>query len=255
MIISHSRKFVFIHLQKCGGTSIEYALEPYLSWDDLVLGGTEYGESFQALLYQRYGIDNVQQNMLWKHSNADDIYNFLGKKRWNEYKKIAVVRDPVDMMKSLYYFSQNVIRYHTGRIYEEEWRKWVDDKTFPPDWPYLEKYVQAYIESKVRGKGFDYFVELLLNNDYEFVRPQIDRIRYRILHSNVEKVVDLSDLNNRWEELTSFIGIEDTPPIDKLNSVEKDFEIEMSDKTKKMIKKHFAKDYRYMKYLTNVKWS
>ena len=44
MIICHSRKYVFIHIHKTGGTSVESALEPTLHWNDLLLGSTPFGE-------------------------------------------------------------------------------------------------------------------------------------------------------------------------------------------------------------------
>lgn len=255
MIISHSRKFIFIHLEKCGGTSVENALEPYLSWDDIILGSTDYGESIQALLYKRYGIENVQKNMLWKHSDAHSIYKYLGKKKWCEYKKIVIVRDPLDLLKSLYFFSQNAIKYHTGRINNDLWKEWVINQSYPDNWPYVEKYVQAYIESKVRGKGFDNFVENILKNEYNFSKPQIKRIKSNLFFPvGLDKVIDLSELDNRWDEITTFIGIKEKVPLSKLNMVERDFEIEVSDQTKQMIYKHFAKDYRYMKYFTDVEW-
>lgn len=255
MIISHSKKFIFIHFEKCGGTSVENALEPYLSWDDIILGSTEYGESAQALLFRRYGMDNVQNNMLWKHSNAYDIYKYLGRERWKEYKKIVIVRDPMEIMQSLYFFSQNAIKYHTGRIHEEVWKEWVSNNSFPQEWPYVEKYVQAYMESKVKRKGFNYFVEIILNNDYNFSKPQVKRIRSNLFFPvGLDKVIDLSQLDDRWDEITSFIGIKEKVPLNKLNVVERDFELEINSATRSRIRNHFSKDYRYMKYFTNVSW-
>jgi hypothetical protein len=44
MIISHSRKFIFIHIHKTAGESISEALRPYLSGRDLLLGTSLRGE-------------------------------------------------------------------------------------------------------------------------------------------------------------------------------------------------------------------
>lgn len=254
MIISHSRKFIFIHLQKCGGTSVEVALEPYLSWDDIILGSTGYGEEYQAILYKKHGLENVQKNMLWKHSDGNDIYRYLGRKKWNEYKKIVVVRDPIEIMKSLYYFSQNAIKYHTGIIKDDAWKRWVLTNSYPENWPYVEKYVQAYIKSKVEHKGFNGFVSTLLDEDYEFAKPQLKRIRSNLFFSRVDKIVDLSQLDDRWNEITDFIGIQEPVPFRRLNVVERDYDIHMSEETEKRIRKHFAQDFRYMQYFTNVQW-
>jgi hypothetical protein len=40
MIVSHTHKFIFVHINKCAGTSVTKALLPYLGENDLVLGFT-----------------------------------------------------------------------------------------------------------------------------------------------------------------------------------------------------------------------
>jgi hypothetical protein len=108
MIISHSRKYIFIHLEKCGGTSIESILDPYLDFGDISMGSSGFGETMQEMHFRKYGIKKVKENYVWKHSDAKDAYKFLGKEKWETYKKIAVVRDPRDLIASLYFFSKSI---------------------------------------------------------------------------------------------------------------------------------------------------
>src|ERR671918_1169665 len=61
-IVCRSRKFIFVHLHKCGGTSVEQAFAPHARWNDLVIGSTFWGELLQPLYKRRYG--------LTKHSRA-----------------------------------------------------------------------------------------------------------------------------------------------------------------------------------------
>ena len=122
MIISPSRNFIFINLEKCGGTSIESALEPHLHWSDMILGSTDFGEKMQQLYYERYSREDVNKYMLWKHSTAKDVHAFLGHDEWNTFNKISIVRNPEDIIVSLYKFSKMTIKYHVGRIHKSTWR-------------------------------------------------------------------------------------------------------------------------------------
>lgn len=92
--ISNSKKFVFVHLHKCGGTSIERALDQEMQWNDVVLGSTKYGEKLQKVYEKKFGI--------YKHSSAADIKNLMGEELWDDYFTFSIVRHPIDRMVSFY---------------------------------------------------------------------------------------------------------------------------------------------------------
>ena len=83
MIISHERKFIFIHIGKTGGTSIERALCECL------------GKDFEETKKDPDG-------EWWKHIWAKGMKKRVGVKVWNEYFTFAFVRNPYDMILSLY---------------------------------------------------------------------------------------------------------------------------------------------------------
>lgn len=244
MIISHSRKFIFIHLEKCGGTSIESAIAPYLKWDDLIIGSTNFGESLQYLYFNNYGESNVKKTMLWKHSNAQQIFDYLGKDRWDEYYKLAIVRDPIDLVKSFFWFSETLIKFHVGRINKNTWVDRIARNDWPSDFPYSEPYVRSLIKSKVDGFGFDGFSKYFLNSNSECSRTQYDRLTINGGKLEINDVIDLTQLESSWHNIVYKLKIPDAVGLPRLNISDKVTPIELTSKTESSIKKHYKKDYK-----------
>jgi len=92
--ISRDKKIIFVHLHKCGGTSIEMALDRHMVWDDILLGSSRYGEKIQTLYQSKFG--------LYKHSAAADIQAVVGEAFWQECFTFSVVRHPIDRIVSFY---------------------------------------------------------------------------------------------------------------------------------------------------------
>ena len=101
MIVCNSRKFIYFHLHKCGGTSIELALEPFLSWQDLLLGSTQFGELTSDYFLQRFG--------LYKHSWVSDVERVCGAKMLCGNYLFATVREPISRICSLYNFVDGLV--------------------------------------------------------------------------------------------------------------------------------------------------
>ena len=100
MIICNSRKYIFIHIHKTGGTSLEKAINPYLSWNDLILGSTEHGEQQDNYYSRRYKIN--------KHSSLEDAYKACGDEI-KSYKVFALTRNPIDRAYSLYNYIAGIV--------------------------------------------------------------------------------------------------------------------------------------------------
>lgn len=81
MIISHSLKFIFVHINKTGGTSIKNALKPVLA---------------------EYDFNNLGEG---KHASAKTLQE-SHPKEWGEYFTFAFVRNPWDRTVSRYFFWQ-----------------------------------------------------------------------------------------------------------------------------------------------------
>ncbi|MEL7141277.1 MAG: sulfotransferase family 2 domain-containing protein [Cyanobacteria bacterium J06643_4] len=92
--ISRDKQTIFVHLHKCGGTSIELALDQAMAWDDVLLGSSRYGKQIQSVYQNRFG--------LYKHSSASEIKAVVGDDVWNDCFTFSVVRHPIDRIVSFY---------------------------------------------------------------------------------------------------------------------------------------------------------
>lgn len=250
MIISKSKNFIFIHIDKCGGTSIETALEPFLSWDDIIIGSTPFGEKLETVYEER----SINGTVLKKHSNANDIKNFIGED-WNNFYKFATVRDPKKIMISLYYYVKNMVDYHidsrslkdiTSVSFDESAKKEFvllnnKVKTFDP-------YFFDFIQSAIDKTYIDGFITRIISKNYNSVKPQVTRV-----DGSVE-IFDIETMKENWKKVLNRINIEsaDLPFINKTN---KPSNIILQKETIELIEKHFALDYEQIPKLIKCNWS
>lgn len=102
MIISNTHRAIFVHIPKTAGTSITNLIEPALRWNDLVLGGTTFGERIQAAYQERFGLS--------KHMRARDIRRVVGEELWANSFTFAIVRHPYARVASFYAWLRRALR-------------------------------------------------------------------------------------------------------------------------------------------------
>jgi hypothetical protein len=91
MIISDTRRFVFVHVFKVGGTSMRAVLEPHATIPVYGLAGRpELGVQAEPALH--------------KHATALELRNCADPRLWKQYFKFAFVRNPWDWQVSLYHY-------------------------------------------------------------------------------------------------------------------------------------------------------
>lgn len=95
-IINQTHNFIFVHVPKAAGTSITKLLSEFTHYCDLEIGGTSFGEEIQKPYFRRFGLK--------KHSPAGDIRKLIGAKKWSNFYKFSVVRNPYDRAVSIFNF-------------------------------------------------------------------------------------------------------------------------------------------------------
>jgi hypothetical protein len=93
-IISNSHKFIFVHIPKTAGTTITSVLSSLTRWNDIELGGTEFGEIIAPLYLKKFG--------LGKHTKLSQIRKILGDEDFQKFRKFSFVRDPYAKAFSTY---------------------------------------------------------------------------------------------------------------------------------------------------------
>jgi len=110
MLLSHTHRFIFIHIVKTAGMSVRAVLQPY----------TAEPERFVMRRPAKMAGDRV--NPLYKvwetlllHPKASEVKKELPPEIFESYFKFAFVRNPWDLMVSMYHF---ILREPEGERYE-----------------------------------------------------------------------------------------------------------------------------------------
>lgn len=109
MLVSHSRKFIYLKTHKTAGTSVEIYFEPYCA--DPALGAMpthatgERISSFGIVGYR--GAKATERAVWYNHMSADLVKKQIGDEIWKQYKKFCVVRNPYDKVVSYWWWRQH----------------------------------------------------------------------------------------------------------------------------------------------------
>ncbi|MAY36267.1 MAG: sulfotransferase [Spongiibacteraceae bacterium] len=169
MIVSHRKKFVFIHIYKTAGTSVRSALREYadITHDRITL---------RRILYVARIAPPPSE-----HAKACEIRKMLGEDLFNSYYKFAFVRNPWDWQVSMYHYVRShplhPLYFQVRKLKDfGDYTLWLKDRENDTQSSFLTDINGEFIVEKI-GR----FEEI--NNDFEEICKHIDVNKY-LPHQN-----------------------------------------------------------------------
>jgi hypothetical protein len=107
MLISHKKKFVFVHIYKTAGTSVAGTFLPYSRLIDRMVFEFWFSRKAISQIIKIMGWQDHGQREFCgveKHAKAIEIREYMGAKQYDEYFSFAFVRNPFDLVVSLYFY-------------------------------------------------------------------------------------------------------------------------------------------------------
>ena len=202
MLISYKKKFIFVHIDKNGGTSIRNSLEKYSDSKILFLISNKIDKVLRfnfdnkEILYGR-SILNFLNRFLKINNNFFSYHHplsLLNMVDLNKYFKFCVFRNPVDRFYSLYF--HNLYHKHSsGHIYA---KKGISN--------FLNNFI---IKNKIK-RQVDYIIsknkKIIINDfilfdriekDYERICKKIIGKKIKLSHLNKKKIKKKEKLNSK----------------------------------------------------------
>ena len=113
MIVCHERKIIYVKAKKVGGTSFEIALSKFCGPSCIIAPISPSDEDFRKNLgyrsaqnYFRAGSGDRISVEFFNHMTSAQIRNNLPDFVWKNYKKITTVRNPYEVLVSMYFWRQ-----------------------------------------------------------------------------------------------------------------------------------------------------
>jgi hypothetical protein len=243
MFISNSRRFIYVHLFKCAGTSIEKALARTLRWNDILLGSTDAGERIQSAYQQLFG--------LYKHSDASTIRAVIGDDLWGEYFSFATVRNPFAHAVSQYTFSMQHLEMGLRKSYMASIAGTGFMRSTDKDaWPWTYAGVKALMGLKQLQTSFGEFLRSPLLHDFTglgSLKAQLCDPDGKLL---VDQVIRMEDLAGKWPALCERLGLRDIPLARENASTSADFDYRALYRAEdiNIVRARYADDFDFFGY-------
>lgn len=177
-MISKKKNFLFIHVPKTGGNSIQNILKKYS--DDRIVALTKYQDG-----YNRFEVRNDKYDIT-KHSTLNCYKREIEYNTFKQLFKFSTIRNPWDMCIS-FYFSP-----HRGKI---DWNR-NEFKEFILTIPTIRHYITLESKNDINSREFN-------GNNKSRARPidaDLDFIlRFENLNKDFQKVCEI--INVPFEEL------------------------------------------------------
>ncbi len=211
-IISNSRGFLFIHVQKCGGSSVESAYARYQRWNDLILGSTPLGERKAAIYKEEFG--------LHKHSTAAQLVDILGPEVFRGFEVIALVRRPDRIFQSFYKWGNKMIANHVAETETslDTLRNFARNDPSEYAWPALS---WIHIRGCLLHETFSGYATMLMDSGFRARPSRYLRHDGQVLCPNVYRLEEPGAFEEHFGRLVEDPGFQ-LPVVNKGESLDPD---------------------------------
>lgn len=216
-MISFNHNFIFIHIPKTGGTSIQSILKKYSNDRIQYNDKSDPNKSF-LVFNDELGVK--------KHSRLREYKNAIDDNTYKKMFKFAVIRNPWDMMIS-WYFSPHAGRTQLDR---DKFIKLLYSVPRPRSFLLLPS-VKTRILEKIyeNGKLPDYLYNI-----------KLDR--------NINYLMKFESLESEWDKVCQLIGIKQEILPKKHKSKRLHYSHYYDNELKELVAKKFALEIKYMGY-------
>lgn len=198
VLVLHEKKIIFLRARKVAGTSVELFLKKYAKKPYYSEKSKEYNDP------QKYDIVTsiIDKNY---HMTPDEIKQKIGIKKWNEYTKICIVRNPFDILISMFwwdnrnYFSKNKNNLSKENII----------KKFRKDFFSKYKHNRLFINREFYDKNIkvDYWIRYEnLNNDLQNIMKKLN-INAKIKLTNAKSGIRDKSIDREEYYTTKMVDI------------------------------------------------
>ncbi len=176
MIISHSKKFIFVHVFKVAGNNIRTELNKY-----------NHTRSKKNTFLSFIGLyPSIYSSDFDSHITANDIRRRLNPKIFNAYYKFAFVRNPWDWQVSLYHYTkQNKDHFQHNIIKDMSFDEYLHWRV-----NYDQRHQKDFVYNE-RGELLVNFIGKLenLQNDFDLVctKLKIPKRKLTVKNSSIHK--------------------------------------------------------------------
>jgi hypothetical protein len=120
MLVSHNHKFIFIKTIKTAGTSTEIFLEPYCISSLVESHSRKMISTEEGIVGTRMSQFKAEKDEYYNHMTPSKIKEKLGSDIFENYTKIANVRNPFDILVSHYHFKPTYELFTKNKNYTFE---------------------------------------------------------------------------------------------------------------------------------------
>ncbi len=194
MILSHQKKFIFIHIYKVAGSSIRSVLNKF---DDRDSSDLSFLDNSRIWMEQKFF--RTQTSFL-THLKASEIQNKIKEVDFNNYFKFSFVRNPWDWQVSLYYFMMQTKHHRQHKLVSkmknfEEYLDWRINKDLD---------FQKHFVCDAKGKFLVDFVGRFENiqTDFDIICDKLFIPRFRLPVKNTSNHLHYkeyyTDTTRKW---------------------------------------------------------